>query len=125
MTTRPSFTICLRHAVLAALFGTALIGVIATYMPASDAVLLEADTAPSEVQVDAQATRVDRLLERHSCWSGDAPADMVGVIPPRAVVTLPGERAQLVDGGVGLAIVFEGKAGVVHGFCREGERSGS
>lgn len=63
------------------------------------------------------------LVERHGCWTSEAPADMVGVIPGHVVVTTAegvtrygAER--LVDQA--LRQQFEGADHglVVHGFCR-------
>lgn len=68
-------------------------------------------------------SKADRLMERHGCWSGEAPADMQGVIPGGAVVTEAG-RTRFVksDAAVGNALdhVFGNPTEIesVHGFCR-------
>ena len=65
--------------------------------------------------VDDGSDRVTRLVERHDCWTGEAPG---GVIPGHAVVTLPGERAALVPAEVGFGIWLDGDPGRLHAFCR-------
>lgn len=70
-----------------------------------------------------QADRLDRLVERHECWTGAAPAD---VIPGHAVVTLPGTEPQLVSSDVGFALWLgpdaqpgtnDERPGQLHAFC--------
>lgn len=63
----------------------------------------------------APADRVARLLARHGCWTGPAPAGSPA--PGHAVVTLPGARAELVAADVGFGIWLEHAPGTVHGFC--------
>lgn len=62
------------------------------------------------------------LIEKHKCWTGEAPADMQGQMPGHVVVT---KGVAPVYGGshlVGQALeqIFEGKDHglTVHGFCR-------
>lgn len=65
---------------------------------------------------------VAQLAERHGCWSGEAPADMQGVLPGHVLVTSDGETrvggSRLV--GKALEQVFDGADHglTVHGFCR-------
>ncbi|MFC4784542.1 hypothetical protein ACT8ZV_08715 [Nocardioides sp. MAHUQ-72] len=63
----------------------------------------------------ARPTRAAVLVERHACWTGAAPH---GVVPTRAVVTRPGERARIVPARVGFDIWLDGRPGVLHAFCR-------
>lgn len=92
----------------------------------ADVVAGEADEAGGGVRTDAAAgaarrsgaapaDRVARLLARHGCWTGPAPAGSPA--PGHAVVTLPGARARLVAADVGFAIWLEHAPGTVHGFC--------
>lgn len=62
------------------------------------------------------------LIEEHSCWTGEAPADMAGVLPGHVVVTVGGVTRLGGERMVGKALeqIFEGADHglVVHGFCR-------
>jgi len=62
----------------------AAIGLVVAFAP---------DTATTEPVAPRPAATgsADQLLDDHDCWSGEAPADMVGVVPGHVVVTLPGE----------------------------------
>lgn len=95
------------------------------------AVILAASYAVGGSLVDAPAPApVERhagglsLMDQHGCWSGDAPADMVGELPGHAVVTWPGDTAPSYDGdravGAALGHVFDGTHPrlKVWGFCR-------
>jgi hypothetical protein len=70
---------------------------------------------PASVTEPAAPSRVERLMERHSCWSGEGPP---GVIPGRAIVSAPGGRAEVVPADVGFGIWMDGDPGMLHGFCR-------
>jgi hypothetical protein len=59
--------------------------------------------------------RVTHLIEKHHCWTGEAPAD--APIPGHAVVTLPGGRPRLMPADVGFGIWLYREPGVVHAFC--------
>jgi hypothetical protein len=77
----------------------------------------------SELPADSAAvSRADRLVERHGCWSGPAPADMAGQLPGHVVVTTSAGRAVYSERLVGPALdqTFGGPdAGLlVHAFCR-------
>lgn len=56
------------------------------------------------------------------CWTGEAPADMVGQFPGHVVVTVHGETRKAGARMVGKALrqVFDGEQHglTVHGFCR-------
>ena len=73
--------------------------------------------------VDVRAVRAELLVDRHDCWTGEAPADMRGKIPCGVVAARPGHPVELLRGrwvGRALDQVFEG---VPHGlrvyaFCR-------
>lgn len=64
------------------------------------------------------------LITKHGCWTGEAPADMEGVLPGHVVVTKDGATAPVYGGsrlvGKALEQIFEGKNHnlTVHGFCR-------
>lgn len=65
------------------------------------------------------------LISKHRCWTGDAPADMVGVLPTHSILTLPGKHAATYESDVwtgrALDLVLGGKVtpGLrVHAFCR-------
>lgn len=65
------------------------------------------------------------LIAEHDCWTGDAPADMQGVIPGHAVVTWPGDEAPTYGGRRAVSAALEHLFGerrtpglVVHAFCR-------
>ena len=76
--------------------------------------LLGFELTPTDYR-EPPPTRVERLIERHDCWTERAPG---GVVPARAVVTLPGERPRTVSADVGFAIWLEGAPGRLHAFCR-------
>jgi hypothetical protein len=78
--------------------------------------------APHAVD-DAEPSRVERLVERHNCWTGDAPADVE--IPGGVVMSLVGQgpRYFATDERVGQALdhmftADDPAIAVVHGFCR-------
>lgn len=62
------------------------------------------------------------LLEAHGCWTGEAPADMQGVIPGHVVVSIGANPEYRGAAMVGQAFdqIFDGiDHGItVHGFCR-------
>lgn len=86
--------------------------------------VLNQDSPPKWAEpTDFGPTRVERLIERHDCWTETAP---VGVIPGHAVVTLPGKRARLMSAEIGFNIWLgpDGQAGSgdelagrLHAFC--------
>jgi hypothetical protein len=67
---------------------------------------------------------ITRLVERHDCWAGDAPADMRGKFPGHVVVTRAGQARPTYGGarlvGLSLEQIFDGADhGLeVHAFCR-------
>lgn len=71
---------------------------------------------------------VDALMDRHGCWSGEAPAEMAGVVPGGVVFTAPGDgpsySAEPAVVGRALRHVFDRREPglVVHGFCRGVDR---
>jgi hypothetical protein len=72
----------------------------------------------------SQELAVARLSEEHRCWSGPAPADMVGRIPSHAIVTKPsGETVYAGPRLTGIALeqAINGKnAGLeVWAFCED------
>lgn len=83
------------------------------------------DYAPSSPEaIEAvEESRAEKLIERHGCWTGEAPADMAGVVPGRVIVSPVGGGPRV--GGpamVGKALdqIFAGAEHglTVHGFCR-------
>lgn len=64
------------------------------------------------------------LIQRHKCWTGEAPADMTGVIPGHVVVTKPGAMAPtygaepLVAKALGQLFDGQDHGLTVHAFCR-------
>ena len=73
--------------------------------------------------VDVRAIRAELLVERHHCWTGEAPPDMRGKLPGGVVAARPGHRVELLRGrwvGRALDQVFEGvEHGLrVYAFCR-------
>lgn len=62
------------------------------------------------------------LMAEHGCWTGEAPADMQGVVPGHVVVSVDGSPRvggeRLV--GKALAQIFDDvdHGLLVHGFCR-------
>lgn len=66
-------------------------------------------------EMSDRPSRVEQLVESHHCWTGAGPE---GVEPTKAVVTLPGQKAQVRSADLGFKIWLEGKPGVVHAFCR-------
>ena len=72
-------------------------------------------TATGQPYPDAGLDRVQRLIERHQCWTGEQPADVEQ--PGHAVVTLPGGRPQIMHADVGYGIWLYHEPGVLHAFC--------
>ena len=70
------------------------------------------DTSGAHAQ---HLTRAERIVARHDCWTGAAPA---GVEPTHAVVTMPGQVARRVRAEVGYGIWLDHDPGVLHAFCR-------
>lgn len=79
--------------------------------------------SPSEVPATPiKSTETMDLLADNDCWTDEAPADMQGVIPGHAVVTIDGTTRLGGEQMVSKALdqIFEGADhGItVHGFCR-------
>lgn len=77
-----------------------------------------------EAPVAPEPSRAEVLVEKHDCWTGEAPADMVGVVPGHVVLTLKNGKT-VYHGSLGveaaLQHVFEEPLpGIkaVHAFCR-------
>jgi hypothetical protein len=73
--------------------------------------------------VDVRAIRAELMVERHHCWTGEAPPDMRGKIPGGVLAARPGHPVELLRGrwvGRALDQVFEGvEHGLrVYAFCR-------
>lgn len=107
-----------KSVVTVSLFGSAF---MVSSAFASDTVVFPEHAAPSIQAPVAQGSPAD-LLAKHDCWTGEAPADMQGVVPGHVIVT---KGASPVYGGtrlVGQALeqIFEDvdHGLTVHGFCR-------
>lgn len=75
------------------------------------------------VQVELSDRQADRLVKKHDCWVGEAPAGMAGRVPGHAVVMWPGATVPTYGGSravkVGLVHRFEKPVAgfALHGFC--------
>lgn len=83
----------------------------------------DADQPTSDRRTAATEQRVTRLVAKHDCWTGEAPE---GVIPERAVVSLPRKQPAVVKSDVGFDIWLgpdstpnsgDERPGTVHAFC--------
>jgi hypothetical protein len=66
-------------------------------------------------------TRLTRLMARRDCWTGEAPADMVGREPGHVVVTHRGRvrySARLVDEALEQVFANRDHGFDVRAFCR-------
>lgn len=66
-------------------------------------------------------SRLTRLVARHGCWTGRAPADMVGQVPGHVVVTRRGRlrySERLVAKALEQVFTSHDPDWVVHAFCR-------
>ena len=110
-------TTTLRQALIAATVKAAAV----TLMAGAALSLATDDTVTAEQTTqapEAQQTPAEALIERHGCWTGEAPADMVGVIPGH-VVTQHGYQGEKAVGHA-LAQMFDGADHglTVYAFCR-------
>ncbi|MDP3891238.1 hypothetical protein [Nocardioides sp.] len=101
------------------------VGLVPSTISASDRAATPASSGTGANAGDLATSRtLELLLERHGCWSGQAPADMQGQIPGGVVVTRAGAAAPAYGGATMVARaldhVFAGEHPdlVVHGFCR-------
>jgi hypothetical protein len=81
------------------------------------------DSYTAEV-LPAKPTKVERLIEKHDCWTGEAPKDMTGKMPGGVVVSAPNagpiyDRNQHMV-GYALDQIFNVQDHnlTVHAFCR-------
>ena len=63
---------------------------------------------------EPEPTRIDRLIAKHHCWTGEAPD---GAIPGHAIVSPVDGKARLVSADEGFAIWLEDAPGTLHAFC--------
>ena len=112
----------LRRAAFRAVMVTAalVLGYSVSTMVQPSSIVFPEQQAPATAA--PQPTQAERLVERHGCWTGEAPADMVGVIPGHVVVVKDGQAVYGADRLVGQALgqAFDGED---HGlqiiaFCR-------
>ena len=75
---------------------------------------IPAEVRPNSGTHRPETSRAERLVTRHDCWTGTAPA---GVTPTHAVVTMPGDRTRRMSAQVGFDIWVGDHAGVLHAFC--------
>lgn len=104
---------------LAALGGFAVgLGLVALFAPPA---VVEFDRAERPTD-SAATTRAERLVERHDCWSGPAPADMAGQVPGHVVATTAEGRtvysAHLVASALDQTFAGPDTGLLVHAFCR-------
>jgi hypothetical protein len=83
---------------------------------------IEGHPGVSQVERPVAEGSPQALLEAHDCWTGEAPADMQGVIPGHVVVSIGAVPEYRGATMVGQAFdqIFDGiNHGItVHGFCR-------
>lgn len=85
----------------------------ASMMPIPMAVIPHESSDPSPVKGSPVW-----LMNKHGCWSGEAPVDMTGVLPGH-VVTQDGYRgARVVDKALGQIFNGEKHNLTIYGFCR-------
>lgn len=115
-----------RKAAFNTVVGTALAGAALMFMSMAGTTATVIDDANdgNYGRPNAAGSPAD-LMEKHKCWSGEAPADMQGVIPGHVVIRYDGEVAAKYRGadavGVALAHIFEEsnpRVAEVVGFCR-------
>lgn len=103
--------------VLIVMFGSGFIGI--SHIPTAATVVTPEQRAP----VVEAPLRSEVLVQKHDCWTGEAPADMEGKIPGHVVIT---EAGRTFLGGpakvsIALDVVFAGAESeieTIHGFCR-------
>ncbi len=63
-----------------------------------------------EVTAEASGPSAADLVAEHGCWAGEAPADMVGVLPGHVVVTVDADVRYAGERMVGKALeqIFDG-----------------
>lgn len=98
---------------------------MATPQPDAPSTPAPAVAAPTSAGKLAAAV-VERLVERHGCWTGEAPPEWQGEIPGHAVVTLPGRAPRRTPSSVGFDVWLgpdgqlatgDERPGTVHAFC--------
>lgn len=105
-----------------------LAGFGATYAVVASALVVEEPPNLPAVEasvpaVEASVPTAEGLVTRHGCWTGEPPAEMVGVIPGHVVVRV-GDGAPFYAGermtGLALDQLFGGATHnlTVYGFCR-------
>jgi hypothetical protein len=98
-------------------FGVGL-GAMALFAPPA---VLELDRAHQPAE-SAALSRADRLVDRHGCWSGPAPADMADRMPGHVVVSVADGRtvysAVLVGAALDQTFGDRDSGLLVHAFCR-------
>lgn len=125
MTTTRSLRATLGRAAVKAVVITAALGgsyATADALNGSNVVLGEGAEPPALIQ---PADPTQALVKRHDCWTGEAPADMAGVIPGHVVIRYDGDTTATYRGsravGDALAFLFDGAdngVAAVAGFCR-------
>ncbi len=78
------------------------LALVAVLLGAWTANVAGATSAEGRPFPDAGLDRVSHLVEKHDCWTGQAPPDAEE--PRHAVVTLPGGRPRVMSADVGFGI---------------------
>jgi hypothetical protein len=74
----------------------------------------ELDT-PNLPEPAAPAERLERIIDRHDCYTGEAPDP--NMIPEFAIVSTAKRGPHLVPSAVGFGIWLDGDPGTLHAFC--------
>lgn len=90
------------------------VGVMHPVNTTAGAIETESVSAMRPVEVSV----TEKLMERHGCWSDDAPAEMVGVLPGHVVTDRGYGGSRMV--GIALEQVFDDvdHGLTIAGFCR-------
>lgn len=108
-----------------AVFITAMVGGVAFVMQSLPQVAEQVESPNADVMDNRPNAKGSPawFMEKHDCWTGEAPKDMQGVIPGHVVVT-EGGRTFLggpAKVGTALEVIFnDAKSEIeeIHGFCR-------
>lgn len=109
-----------RRAIVQAVLMTAcLAGSYAVSSMVQDPTLVFPEAGPAApVQVDQEAVKAQDLVERHGCWTGEPPADMVGEFPGHVVTQHGYQGEKAVAQALGQVFDGEDHGLRVFAFCR-------
>lgn len=108
-------------AVVGFVLGMLVVSLVGAAAQVETAPLPAPAAVPESAPLSRDAVRVERLIARHDCWTGAAPAVHAGRVPGHVVVTAPDGAPHLSVRWVGPAL--EQVLGdrdhdlVVHAFC--------